>query len=135
MLIPAGLTVITGGGFHGKSTLLKALAYGVYDKISGDGREYVVTHSDSVFVRAEDGRTVNNIDISPFIANLPKASSLNTEDFSTSASSGSTSQAANVIEAVEAGAKVLMLDEDTCASNFMIRDSRMRALIAHEPIT
>lgn len=135
MGVPEGITLIVGGGFHGKSTLLDALARGVYPHIPGDGRELVVTRSDAVTIRAEDGRRVEKVDISPFITNLPGGRS--TECFSTDNASGSTSQAANIIEALEAGSRLLLLDEDTSATNFMVRDARMQALVHkhHEPIT
>ncbi len=135
MGIPRGVTLIVGGGYHGKSTLLKALERGVYPHIPGDGREYVVTSPDAVKIRAEDGRRVERVDISPFISNLPYGRS--TTAFSTEDASGSTSQAANIMEALESGAQVLLLDEDTSATNFMVRDSRMQSLVhkEHEPIT
>jgi predicted ABC-class ATPase len=135
MGIPAGVTLIVGGGYHGKSTLLKAIELGVYRHIPDDGRELVVSDPAAVKIRAEDGRSIVSVDISPFINNLPQNRS--TTDFSTPNASGSTSQAANIIEALEAGAKVLLVDEDTAATNFMIRDRRMQALIAkeREPIT
>jgi predicted ABC-class ATPase len=133
--IPAGVTLIVGGGYHGKSTLLRAIEVGVYNHIPGDGREKVVTNPAAVKIRAEDGRSVAGVDISPFINHLPLGQS--TTQFSTENASGSTSQAANIVEALEAGAKVLLVDEDTSATNFMIRDRRMQALIAKdkEPIT
>ena len=135
MGIPAGITLIVGGGYHGKSTLLKAIELGVYNHIPHDGRELVVTHPAAMKIRAEDGRSIASVDISPFINHLPQGKS--TTNFSTTNASGSTSQAANIIEALEAGAKVLLVDEDTAATNFMIRDRRMQALIAkdQEPIT
>ncbi len=135
MGIPEGVTLIVGGGYHGKSTLLNAISRGVYDHLPGDGREYVVSHSDAVKIRAEDGRFIEKVDISPFISNLPFGR--DTRAFSTPNASGSTSQAANIIEALESGAQVLLLDEDTSATNFMIRDERMQALVAKEkePIT
>ncbi|HHW55585.1 MAG: ABC-ATPase domain-containing protein [bacterium] len=135
MGIPQGVTLIVGGGYHGKSTLLRALERGVYDHIPGDGRELVVTLSTAVKIRAEDGRRVEKVDISPFINNLPNQQ--DTVDFSTPNASGSTSQAANIMEALEVGAKVLLMDEDTSATNFMIRDVRMQQLVAKEkePIT
>jgi predicted ABC-class ATPase len=135
MGIPAGVTLIVGGGYHGKSTLLRAIEQGVYNHIPGDGREFVVTHPTAVKIRAEDGRSIYKVDISPFINHLPQGRS--TTQFSTTNASGSTSQAANILEALEAGSQVLLLDEDTCATNFMIRDRRMQALIAkaQEPIT
>ncbi len=133
--VPRGITVIVGGGFHGKSTLLKALESGVFDHVPGDGRERVVTDASAVKIRAEDGRWVVSVDISPFIAHLPGGRS--TEDFSTELASGSTSQAAALVEALEAGSRTLLVDEDTSATNFMIRDERMQALVAKEkePIT
>ena len=135
MGIPQGITLIVGGGYHGKSTLLNALASGVYDHIPGDGREFVITTPDAVVIRAEDGRFVERVDISPFITNLPSGD--DTRSFSTLNASGSTSQAANIVEALEAGAKLLLVDEDTSATNFMIRDERMQELVAKEkePIT
>ncbi|HDH96874.1 MAG TPA: ATPase, partial [Proteobacteria bacterium] len=135
MGIPEGITLIVGGGFHGKSTLLDALARCVYPHIPGDGREYVVTDEAAVVIRSEDGRYVEKVDISPFVSNLPYGR--DTKRFSTENASGSTSQAANIVEAMELGAKVLLIDEDTSASNFMIRDARMQRLVAKEaePIT
>ncbi|NJN91205.1 MAG: ABC-ATPase domain-containing protein [Leptolyngbyaceae cyanobacterium SL_5_14] len=135
MGIPAGITLIVGGGYHGKSTLLRAIALGIYNHIPGDGREFVVTDPTAVKIRAEDGRSIAGVNISPFINHLPQGRS--TEQFSTENASGSTSQAANIMEALEAGATVLLVDEDTSATNFMIRDRRMQALIAKskEPIT
>lgn len=135
MGIPKGITLIVGGGYHGKSTLLKAIETGIYNHIPGDGREFVVTDAAAVKVRAEDGRSVTGVNISPFINHLPQGKS--TRQFSTTDASGSTSQAASIIEAVEAGATALLIDEDTSATNFMIRDRRMQALIAkeREPIT
>ncbi len=135
MGIPKGVTLIVGGGYHGKSTLLNALEKGVYNHIPGDGREFTITVSDAVKVRAEDGRFVGNVDISPFIRNLPL--DLDTRDFSTQDASGSTSQAANIMEALEMGARLVLVDEDTSATNFMIRDERMQALVTKdkEPIT
>lgn len=135
MGIPKGVTLIVGGGYHGKSTLLNALTLGVFPHVPGDGREYVVTSRDAVKIRAEEGRRVERVDISPFIDNLPDGT--DTRAFSTDNASGSTSQAANIIEALEMGADTLLLDEDTSASNFMIRDARMQALVLKdfEPIT
>ena len=133
--IREGVTLIVGGGFHGKSTLLRALELGVYNHVPGDGRELVVTRPSAVKIRAEDGRQVTGVDISPFIANLPFGQ--DTTRFTTPCASGSTSQAANIMEALELLAEVLLIDEDTSATNFMIRDARMQALIAKEkePIT
>lgn len=135
MGIPRGVTLIVGGGYHGKSTLLRAIERGVYDHIKGDGREWVISLPETVKIRAEDGRRVENVNISPFINDLPQG--VDTRSFSTELASGSTSQAANIMEALEMGAKVLLLDEDTSATNFMIRDLRMQELVAksNEPIT
>ena len=135
--LPEGVTLICGGGFHGKSTLLAALSVGVYDKIPGDGRELCVSVVDMAKIRAEDGRSVSNVDVSAFIGALPGKSLVSTKSFSTKDASGSTSQAAHVAEAVEAGATCLLFDEDTCATNFMIRDDKMRQLVDDddEPIT
>ncbi len=135
MGIPKGVTLIVGGGYHGKTTLLNALELGIYNHIPGDGRELVVTLPESVKIRAADGRSIEKADISAFINNLPFEK--NTHTFSTQNASGSTSQAANISEALEAGARVLLLDEDTSATNFMIRDHRMQMLVEkdQEPIT
>ncbi|MEF8792057.1 ABC-ATPase domain-containing protein [Thiohalorhabdus sp.] len=133
--VPEGITLIVGGGFHGKSTLLNALETGVYDHIPFDGRDCIATDHRAVKVRAEDGRAVSGVDLSPFINNLPFGKS--TTEFSTDLASGSTSQAAALQEALEAGSSALLVDEDTSATNFMIRDERMQALVAKasEPIT
>jgi predicted ABC-class ATPase len=135
MGIRKGVTLIVGGGYHGKSTLLKALELGVYNHIPGDGREFVVANPCTIKIRAEDGRRIEKVDISPFISNLPFGK--DTMAFSTEDASGSTSQATNIIEALEVGAVVLVMDEDTSATNFMIRDHRMQELVAKEkePIT
>lgn len=135
MGIREGITLIVGGGYHGKSTLLRAIELGVYTRIPGDGREFVVANPAAVKIRAEDGRSIAGVNISPFINQLPQERS--TTNFSTTNASGSTSQAANIIEALEAGAEVLLVDEDTAATNFMIRDRRMQQLISKdkEPIT
>ncbi len=135
MGIRKGITLIVGGGYHGKSTLLKALELGVYNHIAGDGREYVITDDTAMKIRAEDGRSIKNTDISMFINDLPNGK--DTIHFSTEDASGSTSQAANVIEAVEAGSSLLLIDEDTSATNFMIRDELMQRVIHRdmEPIT
>ncbi len=134
MGIPKGITLIVGGGYHGKSTLLKALELGVYDHIAGDGREYVITDATAMKLRAEDGRSIQKTDISMFIRNLPGGR--DTKSFYTEDASGSTSQAANTIEAIEAGAKVFLMDEDTSATNYMIRDELMQKVVTRdmEPI-
>lgn len=135
MGIPKGVTLIVGGGYHGKSTLLEALERGVYNHIIGDGREYVITDNTAVKIRAEDGRSIRGVDISMFINGLPNGK--DTKCFHTEDASGSTSQAANVIEAMEAGSRVLLIDEDTSATNFMIRDELMQSVVSRdsEPIT
>jgi predicted ABC-class ATPase len=135
MGIPKGVTLIVGGGYHGKSTLLKAVSQGINDHVPGDGREFVVTNPNAVRIRAEDGRRIEKVDITPFISNLPYGK--DTKSFSTEDASGSTSQAANILESLEAGAHVLLIDEDTSATNFMIRDHRMQELVSkdREPIT
>ena len=135
MGIPKGVTLIVGGGYHGKSTLLNALEAGVYNHIPGDGRELCVSVSQTAKIRAYSGRYIVNTDISSFIKNLPFQK--DTTSFSTENASGSTSQAAGIIEALEAGTEVLLMDEDTCATNFMIRDTKMQQLVnkEDEPIT
>lgn len=135
MGIPQGVTLIVGGGYHGKSTLLRAIELGIYNHRPGDGREFVVTDPSAVKIRAEDGRRIEKVNISPFIKNLPF--NQNTEKFSSEEASGSTSQATNIIEAIETKSKLLLIDEDTSATNFMIRDHRMQELVSKdkEPIT
>ncbi len=133
--IPKGVTLLVGGGYHGKSTLLQALEQGIYNHIAGDGREFCVSLPDTVKIRAYSGRYIVKTDISPFITNIPQHE--DTQSFSTPNASGSTSQAAFISEAIECGVKVLLMDEDTCATNFLIRDHRMQQLVdkKHEPIT
>lgn len=135
MGIQKGVSIIVGGGYHGKSTLLKALELGVYNHIEGDGREYVITDNSALKVRAEDGRVIHNDDISLFINNLPNKK--DTRKFNSENASGSTSQAANIIEGIESGSKLFLIDEDTSATNFMIRDDVMQNLVSKEkePIT
>lgn len=135
MGIPMGITLFVGGGYHGKSTILQALQNGVYDHIAGDGRELVITDASAFKLRAEDGRSVTGVDISPFIKNLPNRK--DTTHFSTEDASGSTSQAANLMEALESGSSLILIDEDTSATNFMVRDGLMAQVITpgEEPIT
>lgn len=130
MGICRGVTLIVGGGYHGKSTLLEALELGIYNHIAGDGREYVITDESAVKLRAEDGRSIQRTDISMFIRNLPNGR--DTKAFFTEDASGSTSQAANTVEAMEAGAKTFLIDEDTSATNFMIRDELMQRVVSRE---
>jgi predicted ABC-class ATPase len=133
--VPTGVTLIVGGGYHGKSTVLQALSRSVYDHAPGDGRELCVARASAVSIRAEDGRAVSGVDLRPFISDLPGGR--DTAQFYTADASGSTSQAAAIVEALEAGADTLLIDEDTAATNFMIRDARMRRLVPSdgEPIT
>lgn len=130
--IKRGVTVITGGGYSGKSTVLDTISACIYDHILGDGRELCVTDTLAMTISAEDGRSVKNLDISPFISWVPGG---DTKHFSTDHASGSTSQAANILEAVDFGARILLIDEDRSATNFMIQDTLMRELISREPIT
>lgn len=134
MGIKEGITCITGGGYHGKSTLIQAILAGVYAHVPGDGREYVVTREDAFFIRAEEGRSIRDVDISPFISDLPNG--LKTDCFSSDNASGSTSQAANIVEAIESGSRLLLFDEDTCATNFLVRDELIKKILdaAQEPI-
>ena len=135
MGIKKGVSLIVGGGYHGKSTLLRALELGVYNHIESDGREFVITDDTALKVRAEDGRVIHKNDISLFINNLPNGK--DTKVFSSENASGSTSQAANIVEGIESGTKLFLIDEDTSATNFMIRDDVMQRLVAKEkePIT
>lgn len=135
MAVPQGITLVVGGGYHGKSTLLEALQTGVYNHIAGDGREYVITEDTAVKLRAEDGRSIRNVDISLFINDLPNKK--DTSSFATPDASGSTSQAACVVENMEADSRLFLIDEDTSATNFMLRDDFMQQVISREkePIT
>jgi predicted ABC-class ATPase len=135
MGIESGITLIVGGGYHGKSTLLRALELGIYNHVPGDGREFCVSLPDSVKIRASNGRRVEKVDISPFLQNMPFQ--VDTGSFSTENASGSTSQASGISESIEAGVSTFYMDEDTCAANFMIRDKRMQELVSKqdEPIT
>ena len=135
MGIPWGITLIVGGGYHGKSTLLNALELGVYNHIPGDGREYVITDISAQKLRSEDGRFINDVDISMFINDLPNKK--DTRNFCTEDASGSTSQAAAIIEGIQSGSRLFLLDEDTSATNFMVRDAFMQKVILREkePIT
>lgn len=134
MAIKQGITCITGGGYHGKSTLMQAILAGVYAHIPDDGREFIVTRDDAVFIRAEEGRSIQQVDISPFIGQLPNG--IQTEQFCTDNASGSTSQAASIVEAFEVGSRLLLFDEDTCATNFLIRDELIKKVLdsTKEPI-
>lgn len=134
MLLQKGVTLISGGGYHGKSTLLKSIGQGVLLKRLGSGKEHIVSVSKSCWIRAEDGRFISSVNCSPFIQSLPVVSKLDPTAVTTRQSSGSLSMAAAVVESIELGCKLFLLDEDTSASNFLIRDSRMRSLISHEPI-
>ncbi len=135
MAVEPGVTLLCGGGFHGKSTLLRALAAGVVPHVPGDGRELTAVRADATAIRAEDGRAISNVDLSPFLHDLPFGRP--TESFSTENASGSTSQAASILEAIQGGSRLLLIDEDTSATNFMIRDPLMEALLEsyQEPIT
>lgn len=131
--IRKGVNVLVGGGFHGKSTLLNALAKAVYPHIPGDGREQVASHPETAFVCSEEGRAINQVNISGFMGQMPNEH--DPRQFSTQNASGSTSQAAAIVEAVLAGAKLLLIDEDSSATNFLIRDQQMRQLVPEDPIT
>ena len=135
MGIPKGITLFVGGGYHGKSTVLQALQNAVYNHIEGDGRELVIADDSAWKLRSEDGRSISNVDISPFIRHLPNRK--DTRHFSTEDASGSTSQAANLIESMESGSTLMLIDEDTSATNFMIRDKLMQQVVSpqEEPIT
>ncbi len=135
MAIPNGVTLIVGGGYHGKSTLLKALELGIYNHIAGDGREFVITEDTALKIRAEEGRCVKHLDLSMFIHDLPNGK--DPVDFSTEDASGSTSQAAAVMEGLEAKSRTFLIDEDTSATNFLVRDAFMQQIVSpkKEPIT
>lgn len=130
MGIPKGITVITGGAFHGKSTLLQALTRAVYPHVPGDGREGIVIDESALRVGVEDGRSVRGTDLSQFVRDLPGG--VSTKNFTTASASGSTSEAANLLEAMEAGSSTYLIDEDSSAVNFLIRDSRVRKLLGDD---
>jgi len=131
LAIPEGLTVITGGGYHGKTTILNSIQRGIYNHVKGDGRELVISR-DCVLVFAENGRIVNSVDVSSFISNLPTGE--RTDRFSTLNASGSTSMAASIIEAIELGVEVILIDEDTSATNLLYKDEIMERLVRKDPI-
>ena len=130
MGIPRGVTVITGGAFHGKSTLLQALTRSVFPHVPGDGREGIVVDETALRVGVEDGRSVRATDLSIFVRDLPGG--VSTKDFTTLSASGSTSEAANLLEAIEAGSRTFLIDEDSSAVNFLIRDIRVRKLLGDD---
>lgn len=132
MLIKSGITIIAGGGYSGKSTLLDSIELGIYNHIPGDGREYVITNANSLRTDSEDGRVVYNVNIRPFFNHIPNNSDLS--DFTTSHASGSVSQATNIIEAINANVDLLLIDEDKSATNFMIKDRIMREIVSEETI-
>ena len=132
MAMPMGVILITGGGYHGKTTLLEAIQEGIYNHIKGDGREYIVSRKYTIMVRAEDGRIVSSVDISSFIEQLPMNS--DTIKYSSLDASGSTSMAASINEAIEAGAELILIDEDTSATNLLFKDNVMAKIITKEPI-
>ena len=133
MGVKRGVTIIAGSAFHGKTTLLEAIAAGVWNHVPGDGRERVVTIRDAMYVRAEDGRYISCVDIEPFVHDLPGGRS--TKCFSTSDASGATSVAASIQEAVEAGARLLLFDEDTSATNMLYLDERVKPLTRRHTVT
>ena len=126
MGIPKGLTLIAGAGGQGKTTLLKALELGVYNHIPGDGRELVVAVGDTVGIRVEEGRRIENVDISPFYATY---GGVDAKHYSARQASLPVSQAANFMEALEIGASLVIIDEDTSSAELMSRDARHQALI------
>jgi len=130
MGIPKGISVITGGAFHGKSTLLQALTRSVYPHIPGDGREGIVIDETALRIGVEDGRSVRCTDLSMFVRDLPGG--VSTKNFNTLSASGSTSEAANLLEAMEAGSQTFLIDEDSSAVNFLIRDIRVRKLLGND---
>ena len=130
MGIPKGISVITGGAFHGKSTLLQALTRSVYPHIPGDGREGIVIDETALRIGVEDGRSVRGTDLSMFVRDLPGG--VSTKNFNTLSASGSTSEAANLLEAMEAGSRTFLIDEDSSAVNFLIRDVRVRKLLGDD---
>ena len=130
MGIPKGISVITGGAFHGKSTLLQALTRSVYPHIPGDGREGIVIDETALRIGVEDGRSVRGTDLSMFVRDLPGG--VSTKNFNTLSASGSTSEAANLLEAMEAGSQTFLIDEDSSAVNFLIRDIRVRKLLGDD---
>ena len=96
----------------------------------GDGREGIVVDETALRVGVEDGRSVRGTDLSMFVRDLPGG--ISTKDFNTLSASGSTSEAANLLEAMEAGARTFFIDEDSSAVNFLIRDMRVRKLLGDE---
>lgn len=126
MGIKKGITSIIGGAFSGKSTLLNAIENGIYNHIKGDGREYCITDDTAVKVSAEDGRYISNLNISSFFT---KSLVPDIENFNTLVASGSISQAANIIEAINGNSRLILIEEDSSATNFLIKDEIMREII------
>lgn len=125
--IPRGVTLVTGGAFAGKSTLLAAVARGVYPHVPGDGRELVATVPDAVALRAEPGRRIERVDVSALVRTMPGR--FDTTALSTDRAGGTLSVAASLVEALEVGTGLLLFDEDDLPAAFLTRDARMQALV------
>lgn len=125
--IPSGLTLILGESNSGRVDIMDAISQGIYNHIPGDGRETVVTVADAVNIRSEVGRCVQNVDISAFASELPDGG--NPAAYSTVSAGSFTSQAASTVEALEAGARVLLFDEHSSSSTFLSSDTRVSPLL------
>jgi len=130
--ISAGLTVVLGDAANGRKDFMSALAAGVFNHIPGDGREGVVTVSDAVQIAADRGRNVQEVNITPFLSESEYG---NPASFSTPAADSFISQAASVIEALEVGARVLIVDENSSAPAFLTTDARIAGLLGSTPRT
>ena len=124
--IPTGITVVLGDAYSGRTELMKALAAGIYNHVPGDGREYVISMPDTVYVAAEDRRSVQRVDISAFVRQNPAGRDV--RQYTTTHADPCAAQAAAVAEAMEVGARALIFDESDSNSGFLCQDSRLQGL-------
>jgi predicted ABC-class ATPase len=120
LVVPSGLTVILGEADGGRIELMDALAQGIYNHVNGDGREHCVTVPDAVEIISEPGRSVQNVDLSAFYRE-----DVSKQHFSSDWADSFDSQAASLMEALEAGSRVLLIDEQTSCPTFLGTDSRL----------
>ena len=128
LAIPSGVTVVLGDPLSGRHELVAALGDGVYNHIPEDGRSLIVTVPDAVRVCAEPGRPVRNVDLRAFLRDSQAAASV-----STASASGHVSQMATSMEALQAGAQVLMYDESDSDAAFLAADARLRTVSGGHP--
>lgn len=133
--IRAGITVVCGGAFSGKSTLVAAIGAGVYPHVPGDGREYVATVPDAILLCGEPGRRIERVDVSAFFREVPQRHDV--KAFAVEHATGVEAMAAATAEALEMRTGLVLCDEDDSAVAFLARDALMRQLIpgSQEPLT